>query len=451
MIASHRTRRPVHPLVYALVVAYLALLAYGVVHVQNAFGEFHPVGLAVLALLPLAAYVTFRAPLVFPFGAYVVLVPFDSILMLSSGATITRLVAIFAGVALLSRMLFLRRVERPGAAWFAWLAFVGYTILSFLWTPDQDTAKIVFQQTISLFLMMTIVAMYPATKTEIRGLVATIVASGVAAALYSVHLYQSGAVNSENRISLSTDSGLTIDPNYFATSFVLPIAFAMGGAFYARAPLVRIACAGAALLATAGSLVSGSRGGFIAILIVFAYFVFRSRHRFVALGFCGLGLALTAFFPSVWARFANDPSAAGSGSGRTFIWQTGMHSFGDHWLFGGGIGSFATFYDRALLQTFQPVFQGWSRPSHSIVVGTLTEYGVVGLALVMYAWWRTFREARRIGANDPLFGLRVASEAAILGLFSQAFFLDTIFIKYYWLAYTMPLALVGLAERRRVR
>ncbi len=413
---------------------------------QNAFGEWHPIALVALAALPLAIYLTLRAPLIFPFGAYVALVPFDSLLMLSSGATITRLVAMFAGAALLVRMIVVQRFERPGRAWFAWLAFVGYTFVSFLWTPDAETATIVFQQTLSLFLMLTILAMYPVSEREFKGMLATLVVSGVAAALYAVQLYRSGSVNGENRLSLSTSSGLTVDPNYFATSFVLPIAFALAGAFYARNPALRVACIVAALVTTAGSLVSGSRGGFIAVLIVFAYFVIRSRRRLAALGVVACGLALTALFPSVWTRFVKDPSAAGSGSGRTFIWQTGLHSLGEHWFFGGGIGSFQSFYDRALLQTFQPVFQGWSRPSHSIVVGTLTEYGVVGLALVAYAWWSTFRQtnAARSGRYRAV---AIASEATILGLFSQAFFLDTVFIKYYWLAYALALLVAQLARR----
>jgi O-antigen ligase len=124
-----------------------------------------------------------------------------------------------------------------------------------------------------------------------------------------------------------------------------------------------------------------------------------------------------------------------------------LHSFSQHWLLGGGVGSFQTLYDASLLSNFQPVFQGWSRPSHSIVVGTLTEYGIVGLILVLGAWYLTFRQTSTIPVTSRFYGVRLASEAALIGLFSQAFFIDTLLIKYYWLAYAVPLIIFNLACR----
>ena len=284
------------------------------------------------------------------------------------------------------------------------------------------------------------------SETELRGVLVLVVVSGIGAALFAVRLYLAGSVSMlESRLVLQTSSGIILDPNYFGSSFILAIAIAFAGAFYMRGVLTRVLCAGASLCMMCGVLVSGSRGAFVAIGVMFGYFVLRSKHRVQVLGVAAAAASLSLFFPSVWARFAKDGSGNGSGSGRTEIWQTGLHSFSQHWLLGGGVGSFQNLYDASLLSNFQPVFQGWSRPSHSIVVGNLTEYGVVGFLLVMVAWYFTFRQTQSIAITSRFYGVRLACEAALIGLFSQAFFIDTIVIKYYWLAFAMPLLLVNVA------
>jgi O-antigen ligase len=429
-------------------VLYLLLVVRALVGVQDDFGNTSWLVLVPCAALPLAIFTAFRAPLIFPFGAYLFLLPYDSLLTVSSGATVTRLVAIATGGALLLRVLLLRTARQPPRAWFAWFAFMLFVAISFLWTADLPTGQLIFQQSFQLFLMLTILALYPATEFEFKGVLVILVLSGICAALYGVHLYQAGSVSMyEDRLVLATSSGVALDPNYFATSFILPIAVAFAGTFYTRNIFLRLLCAASSLVMMCGVLVSGSRGAFVAIGVMFVYFVIRSKNRLQVGGVVAAAIGLSAFFPSVWTRFIKDPSAAGSGSGRTYIWQTGLHSFSQHWLLGGGVGSFQTLYDASLLSNFQPVFQGWSRPSHSIVVGTLTEYGIVGLIRVLGAWYLTFRQTSTIPVTSRFYGVRLASEAALIGLFSQAFFIDTLLIKYYWLAYAVPLIIFNLACR----
>src|SRR5579884_3956775 len=53
-----------------------------------------------LALLPLALVVAWRAPLIFPFAAYAMLVPFDLLLNVPALGTAARLCGAFSGIAL---------------------------------------------------------------------------------------------------------------------------------------------------------------------------------------------------------------------------------------------------------------------------------------------------------------------------------------------------------------
>ena len=201
-----------------------------------------------------------------------------------------------------------------------------------------------------------------------------------------------------------------------------------------------------------GLLVTGSRGGFVAACAIFLYFAFRSRFKLQIAAFLAVVGSVSLLFPSVYTRFANDPSGQqGSASGRTFIWQTGLYSLREHIFFGTGVGSYSETYDRNFLSVYQAAFQGWSRPSHSIVVGGLTELGIVGLVIVLAAWYVSFRQLKVISKTSEWYGLRIAFEGAIVALFAMALTIDPTYVKYMWLAHSMALMLLNQAAPRVLR
>src|ERR1700687_4027205 len=53
-----------------------------------------PVAAIVVALLPVLAYFAITRPLVAPYAIYVVLLPFDNVLAISSGATLTKFIGL---------------------------------------------------------------------------------------------------------------------------------------------------------------------------------------------------------------------------------------------------------------------------------------------------------------------------------------------------------------------
>jgi O-antigen ligase len=399
------------------------------------------------------AFLALRYPMIFPFGLYVAVVPFDTLLQVSGGgATLARFVAIATGGAMLFHTLLLRRLFVPHRAWLFWAAMVVYTLASLLWTSDSVNGTLVAMTVVQLFLFMTILAIYPATKSEFTIGLCFVIGCGVLAAAYAIQQYQLGNVGSDSRVVLSLGTAYAIDSNYFGASFILPIAISTCFLFYAKPLIGRLASGVATLIMLSGLLVTGSRGAFLAAVAIFIYFAIRSKYRAQVTAFLLVAGSVTLLFPSVYARFANDPSGQqGSASGRTFIWQTGLYSLRDHIFFGTGVGSYATTYDRNFLDVYQAAFQGWSRPSHSILVGGLTELGIVGLILVLAAWYVSFRQLKLIPKTSEWFGLRIAFEGAIVGLFAMSLSIDPTYIKYMWLAHSMALMLLNQAVPREVR
>ena len=409
----------------------------------------------VAGLLPIAAFVALRFPMIFPFGLYVALVPFDSLLQVSGGgATIGRLVAIATAGTMILHALLLRRAFVPHRAYGFWALMTLYLGASLLWTADPANGLVVALTVLQLFLFMTILAMYPATKTEFMIALWFVILCGVLAAGYAIQQYLTGQVSGgdSTRVDIAFGGKYAIDFNYFAASFILPIAVATCFTFYAKHPLAKVTSGVATLVLMAGLLVTGSRGAFIAAIAIFIYFGIRSKFRLQVASLVGAIFAVSLLFPSVYARFANDPSGQqGSASGRTFIWQTGLYHLREHVFFGTGVGSFATTYDRNFLDVYQAAFQGWSRPSHSILVGGLTELGIVGLGIVLAAWFMSFRQLRLIPKTSEWFGLRLAFEGAVVALFAMSLSIDPTYIKYIWLAHALALMLLNQEAPRVIR
>jgi O-antigen ligase len=452
--ARARSRFPIERTVVALGAALYFFVAILAVWRSGSGTDPNYVLPAVIGVLPICAFLAFRSPMIFPFALYVALVPFDSLLQVSgSGSTLGRVVGLATAGTMILHMLLLKRAFVPHRAWVFWGAAILFMSASLLWTSDSSNGVVITLAVVQLFGFMTVLAMYPATKTEFTVALGLTVACGVLAAGYGIEQYFTGNVSGDQGARLSlTAGGYEMDFNYFAASFILPMALATCFTFYAKHAIARLASGLATAVMMAGLLVTGSRGAFIAACAIFLYFGFRSKFKLQVFGLLAVLASVTLLFPSVYFRFANDPSGQqGSASGRTFIWQTGLYSVREHLFFGTGVGSYSETYDRNLLNVYQASFQGWSRPSHSILVGGLTELGVVGLVFVLAAWYVSFRQLKIIPKTSEWFGLRLAFEGAIVALFAMSLSIDPTYIKYVWLAHSMALMLLNQAAPRVLR
>jgi O-antigen ligase len=390
----------------------------------------------VIGLAPFAIYFSFKRPLIFPFGLYVMMVPVDG--LLGQTTTLARIVALLSAAALLFNMIVTRRVLAPPKSWAAWGMYVLLATLTTLWTIDSDRTLFSITMLLQLFLFYTILAIYPAERKDVRLIGGIVVASGTFLSLWALSLYSSGVKMPGDRVSVSIGTTL-IDPNHVAASLLLPLALAVGTLLETRDLRLRLCSAVASFFMTWALFLTGSRGGLIALAIMLLYIAWRTRYRFQMLFIMALGGLASLLQPTVWNRFA-DKGLQG-GSGRTFIWDTAKLAFKDHWMLGAGYGAFPTAYNRELFATYQPIFQGWSRPAHNAFLSAAVEVGILGGIIHLYAWYRTWDDTRG----------NVVLEATIVGLAVAAFFLDVLFVKYIWLAFSMAVLAKNAAEPKFLR
>ncbi len=386
---------------------------------------------------PTLLYLAVAAPIVFPFCLYALLVPFDNLLSLAAFGTLTRFLGAASGAALVIFMLRTRRFVRPSKTLLIWCALICWMIATTFWALDQSTVLLLIPTAVQLLALYAAVSFFRSDRATVHWVALAIIAGGTSAAAYGAYLFASGtdlAGNGSRLWIASNDSA--IDPNHFGAALLLPLALAGMLALRSRVLWQSIAALAALAIMLVALGESGSRGAALGLAAMLAYVFIRGDHRRRLLLFtvpsAALIAALTAH-ASIWARFSD--SLASGGSNRVAIWDTGLRALKAHWLAGAGYNDFPFAYDQALLQAHQIEFASWHRAPHNLLLGTTVELGVVGLALLLAGWIAQFRLVRCVASTEPGYTYRLAAEAAIIGTFVAALFLDVMISKYVWLTF----------------
>jgi O-antigen ligase len=361
-------------------------------------------------------------------GIYALLAPADALLLITGGTTLTRYVAFLALFGLALAILLdrsSRLIPRFAKAWFVTLSWM---IASVFWATNQAMAIDKVEQIGLAVVVFELIVLVRASRIELRAIVAAVVASSSAIAAYALTVHPVEARLGPDRVVLTTAAGGRADPNDLAAGMILAFALCIAAATSNDRGRWRIAGAVLSFLLFAAILSTGSRGGLLAALLVVLWTAVRARRRIVAALLVAAVAGLSAIQGDVWQRFIGDET----GAGRSDIWKVGVAAFQQHWLIGSGIGTFPDVYNSVYLSVPHHFFINWSRPAHDLIVQSFTELGIIGGTLVLTAWWFQFRELRSIARDDPDRWLRVGLEAATLGYFVAALFIDVLDLKQTW-------------------
>jgi len=396
------------------------------------------IALALAATLgPALGYLALAIPLVFPFCAYVALVPFDNVLNPDGSGTITRLLAIATGSALVFYMLRTGRVARPSPWLFVWFALYAWMAATAFWAIDATAVFSLFPTAVQLLAIYAAIAVFPSSPQAIRWTVGTTLVGGVLAAGYGAFLFTHGMdVGKGDRLWITTEVGNYVDPNHFAAALLLPFALTLTATLYAR-NVWQAGLGVAGLVALfEGIAVSASRGAIVGAGAIALYLFVRNARRGRLLALAAAGAVAAVFTQaSLGDRFA--AAFSGGGSGRTDIWAVGVAAMRSHWLIGAGYNNFAYAYDQAFLQAHQLHFMSWHRAPHNILLNVVVELGVPGTLLLLAAWFGQLRMLRWIAPRDPDYPIRLALEATVIGTFVAALFLHVMVMKYLWLTFML--------------
>jgi O-antigen ligase len=247
---------------------------------------------------------------------------------------------------------------------------------------------------------------------------------------------------------------VTGDANYFTASVLvfLPVAFCL----MRRGTLLQRAfCAGCLSLTLLAITGASSRGGFLALVVMSLFLMWRISRRFGASILVGmLLLLLSVASPSSPLDRLLNPIAGDiqAEKMRWILWEAGLRVVADHPWTGIGPGNFkpvvARYYEDP--ETTPP------HVAHNTYIETAAELGLPGLGILLACLISTLASLehlrRRASVRGPalLHDTALALQAGLIGYSVSAFFLSAPWNKFLWLAIFLSMCLPSI-ERAALR
>lgn len=403
-------------------------------------------GLQVLALGAVAALVvvlvSFRWPLV-PLFLFVALTPVEELVVIGPFGSLSRYGEILFILAYgLPRLGRLRIRAMPLTAY----GFVIWATLSVGWAIDRTVAATELPVLGLLYVTAVVVAALVSERPSIvRPLIWTYSASAVAVGVLGLAAFlTSGAVTGPNdRAAAFQDQ----NPAYYAAILLPAFVFAVNELLNGRTVLV----SAAVTAVTAGAiLASGTRAAWVGAAIAVVVFVLPRLsvpRRLAAIGVAGAVAIGVLQFSGLTTLIVDRAVLALStgGAGRTDIWTVGLTIYESEPLTGVGLANFPVAYTPAAVRNSDVGAYSADNPAyrapHNIAIGTLAELGPIGL-LLLAGFLAPLSLRRGWGPNGPIV------QAIVASLVVNAFFLDIVNRKQFWLFLAIA---CGLAVLRRER
>lgn len=392
-----------------------------------------------LALAAVATVVSLRWPLL-SLGIFAAFIPIEEVLLVDGFGTLSRFAGVLFAVSYgLPRLGHLTFGVMPPAGW----AYVSWALVSMGWAIDPDAGWAQLTTLLQLFLIAVLVAHFVVQRPEIvRPVLWVYSLSAAVTAVIGTQYYIAQGVASTRGVAIQGQ-----DPAQFAAVLLPALVFGLyemlnGGR--------RIAGGAVALLTTAGVLISGTRGAWVAVVIVLLLFVLPQltpRRRVAAvvavLAIGAIVYQLPGASDLISERTGNALSTGGAG--RTDIWSVAGTIYGSAPVLGVGYANFPAAYTaEAVAAAGITKFRLEGRAPHNAFIGTLIELGPLGVLLLgLFLGPLVLR-----GGWGPD---AAAIQAALASLLTLALFLDILANrKQVWLLIGLAAGLAFLARRNRM-
>lgn len=392
--------------------------------------------LALLILVILALLVGVRWPMV-PLFAFAFIIPMEEVLRIGDVATLSKALGLlFALTYGLPRLGHIRFSAMPKAAY----AYVAWAVLSIGWAISPGTYLGEIPTLVQLFAISVLVADVVVHRPGIvRPLLWAYSTGAAITALIGIEAYVTGNVASGQRVTAFADQ----DAGQFALLLLPALIFAiheLTSGHYIIPSAVVSSLTGMAIV------MSGTRGAWLGIALVMIVFLLprlgliRGVLTAVLLALVvGAALQLPGIADLVLQR--TELAVPTGGAGRADIWTVGLQIFGSAPVTGVGYANFPIAYTPARVAAAD--ITGYTDPafgSHSIIVGTFGELGLVGAVCLALFIGRLI--VRRGWGPDA-----AAIQAMLAAMMVAALFIDVLNRKQVWLVLGIAAGLAYLRDR----
>ncbi len=379
--------------------------------------------------------ISVRWPLI-PLFAFAAIIPMEEVVRIGDLATASKALGLLFAVSYaLPRIGRLRISAMPKAGY----AYIAWAILSVGWALQPSAYFAEIPTLVELFTIAVLVADVVAHRpTIIRPLLWAYSLGAAFTAILGILAYLTGAVASGQRVTAFADQ----DAGQFALLLLPALIFTLHELTGGRLVVPSVIVGGLTGMAI---VMSGTRGSWLGVALVVVVFLLPRLgllRGMLAVALIAVAIGVSLQLPGVADLVLQRTVLAvpTGGAGRVDIWTVGLQIVESSPVTGVGYANFPIAYTPQLVN--QADISSYTDPnfgSHSIVVGTFGELGVVGaICLVLFLGPLLVRRG---------WGPHAAAVQAILAaMMTAALFIDALNRKQVWLVIGIA---AGLAYLRR--
>lgn len=395
--------------------------------------------------------------LLFPQAGFLLMVASLGFEAITPGVPVTifRILAIWTFCSWMLKQLLAGKVPLVKAPQNAYIAaFIMTALISAFFASQPEASVMQLATLIQLAILYLFVTGIVDSEQRLQHVAWAWVIGSAAASLYTVATFVSQ--------DLSRAVGGIGDPNYLVLYLTIPLALSLGLFQAERSALLKILLGFSLLTLLVATILSFSRGGFIAVMVILVLWLLKSQDRkkimTFLIGIAVAVLAVSSFLPAVplqsWLqRISPQAALQDAGAGRFYIWRGGLDMFLAHPLFGVGIGNFLYRYPE--YSSYDP--RGpQQRVAHNTFLEVAAEQGMVGLLVFLSLLWVTYRYLRTaaIAAQERRLyftaHLAKALQLGLLGFLAGSFFLTAHLSKSLWLLFGLAVVMHNIYNPHRV-
>lgn len=279
-------------------------------------------------------------------------------------------------------------------------------------------------------------------------------------AMVAVAFYVGGWAISHGGYGPSAANGQ--DENYVATLMCMGVALAYFAIFAEKKIMVKLLLAGSMIVFVGAMAVADnpSRGGFVGLIAVALYCLWRSPRKLLGISVLGIGAAALALIAgdSFWKEIETTTDyEEGTSDMRIEIWKAGLRMWQFNPVLGVGAGNFrwviGDYQTEAQMEKFGRSLGG-SIIAHSTPVELLAELGSAGVLVVgvlLVTTWRGLGrirlKKRRAGEPAPhpdlvrLSAYADGLRACLIGVLVSGAFLSLLYYSHLWVLLAVGSAL----------
>lgn len=311
--------------------------------------------------------------------------------------------------------------------------------LSFLFN-DTTFALIVFPRLFSVSILLLTSSILLNSSKKIWRVLLIFLASMNISSLYVVRQYLFGVLR---------PGGTFGDANFYAIAGAFTAV--LGLSLWAYQKQYRSFFLVSFILNTSGVLLSGSRGGFLALIVSMLFFWYKQKKKLIGALLLAFSLAALLFLVpnNMIERFEGEDYGANQSSGhRLQIIEAGWEMIKNNPVIGVGPGMFK-------IKTYA-YFEShdMARMAHNSYLEVAAEFGVLGILAYLYLCYSSIRQLNSglraaLEKNERMAVIIRALLVAAIGYFFGAIFLSVEYEKVLWLTISIASVSHGVIDKEK--